>query len=771
MRVLVIGGGGREHALAWTLARSPQVETIYVAPGNGGTESGADSGATPVVNVPIPDADTAGLLDFAHRKAIGLTVVGPEAPLAAGLVDEFQARGLRCFGPSQVAAELEGSKAFAKAFMARHGLPTARFGIFDDFDEGLAWMRSVDYPVVVKASGLAAGKGVIVPEDLAGAEAALRHLLIDRAFGEAGATVVIEERLTGPEASLLAFTDGETVVPMPVAQDHKRLLDGDRGPNTGGMGAYAPADVLCATDVQRLTETVLVPTVAGLRASGRRYVGVLYAGFILTADGPRLLEFNCRLGDPEAQVVLPLLASDLVDVCNACIDHRLGEIEIRWHDYAAACVVAAAEGYPVAYEKGRVITGVDDAAHRDGVTVFHAGTRRRDDGALVTHGGRVLAVTALRPDIQQAVDAAHAGLAQIEFEGKQHRRDIGRGISDAPDRYREAGVDLDTGARIVDQIRDAVTDTHGPEVLAGVGAFGGLYDAGLLREMRRPVLVASTDGVGTKTIIASALDRFDTLGEDLVNHCINDILVQGARPLFFLDYVAASHLQAGQISTVIHGIARACKAAGCALLGGETAEMPDVYAPHQLDVVGTVVGVVDRDAIIDGRRIAKGDAVIGLASSGLHTNGYSLARHVLRDVPLGSERPELGQTIGDALLAPHRCYLGPVQGLRSQGIDVRGLVHITGGGLIENPPRILPVGLAMELDHDRWPVPPIFPLLARLGDVSPEEMARVFNLGLGMLVVVPSDQVDAALDALDPQTAWAVGRVTSRGHGPAVRRR
>lgn len=325
--------------------------------------------------------------------------------------------------------------------------------------------------------------------------------------------------------------------------------------------------------------------------------------------------------------------------------------------------------------------------------------------------------------------------------------------------YQAAGVDIAAGARAVELMTGAVRATYGPEVLLGIGAFGGLFDAAALRGMDAPVLVASTDGVGTKTKVAAALGRYDTIGHDIVNHCVDDILVQGGRPLFFLDYIASSKLDPEMVAAVVAGAAAACQAAGCALLGGETAEMPGVYAPGEFDLVGTIVGAVERGQIIDGSTIQPGDAVIGLASSGLHTNGFSLARRVLHDWNLRGELPELGQSLGEALLAPHRCYLAEIQRLRQAGVHVKGLAHITGGGLIDNPPRILPSGAAIHLRRGSWPIPPLFQLIQRAGQISDAEMAHVFNLGLGMLVVTPADQAEQALAALGE--GWIVGEVAA----------
>lgn len=333
--------------------------------------------------------------------------------------------------------------------------------------------------------------------------------------------------------------------------------------------------------------------------------------------------------------------------------------------------------------------------------------------------------------------------------------------------YRDAGVDIEAGSRAVALMKAAVQSTYGPQVLQGVGAFGGLFDVSALKTMQSPTLVASTDGVGTKTKVASAMGRFDTIGHDIVNHCLNDILVQGARPLFFLDYIASSILDPEMVAAVVNGCADACKAIGCALLGGETAEMPGVYAPDEFDLVGTIVGVVDRPRIIDGSAIEPGDTIIGLASSGLHTNGYSLARRVFAGRDWQAETPELGQRLGDALLTPHRAYLAEVEALQTGGITIKGMAHITGGGLFDNPPRMVPDGVGVQIQRESWPVPPIFQLIQQAGRIDEGEMMHAFNMGLGMLLVVPRDQADAAINLL-AGNAWLVGEATARSGSKIV---
>ena len=418
MNILLVGSGGREHALAWKMSASPRLGQLWVAPGNAGT---ARLGPN-VVNVAINAEDVPSLVAFAVEKRVDLAVVGPEAPLAAGLGDALRAAGIAVFGPSQAAAEIESSKAFSKDFMARHGIPTARYGVFRSHDEALKHLLGVDYPVVIKASGLAAGKGVIVPDCADDAEAALRQIMLDREFGSAGDEVVIEERLTGPEVSVLAFSDGETVRVMPPAQDHKRVGDGDTGLNTGGMGAYAPAPIATNAFLDDVSRNVLQRAIDGMREEGRRFVGVLYAGLMLTPDGPRVLEFNARFGDPETQVILPLLETDLVDVLDACAHGRLAEIDLAWKPGAAACVVMASEGYPGAYPKGRPISGLDGSV--EDAYVFHAGTTERE-GQVVTAGGRVLAVSGWGSDIAAALARAYAAVSGVSFDGAHFRRDIG----------------------------------------------------------------------------------------------------------------------------------------------------------------------------------------------------------------------------------------------------------------------------------------------------------------------------------------------------------
>lgn len=419
MKVLIIGSGGREHALAWRVAQSPQVEAVYVAPGNAGTE--LEEG---IANIPVGSEDIEGLLSFASQNQVELTIVGPEAPLVAGVVDRFTAAGLPCFGPTAAAAQLEGSKAFAKDFMARHNIPTAAYGNFTDIDEAIAFIDQHGAPIVVKADGLAAGKGVIIAQTTKEAESAVRDMLAGNAFGEAGHRVVVEEFLTGEEASFIVMADGEHILPLATSQDHKARDEGDLGPNTGGMGAYSPAPVVDDDMHNKIMETVIRPTVRGMAEQGMPFTGFLYAGVMIGPDGEsKVLEFNVRFGDPETQPIMMRLQSDLPDLCLAAVNGKLDQENAQWDPRPAIGVVMAAGGYPGSYSKGHAISGLDEA--NDGqVRVFHAGTALDDDN-VVTSGGRVLCVCALADNVRDAASAAYSGCEKIHWDGAFYRKDIG----------------------------------------------------------------------------------------------------------------------------------------------------------------------------------------------------------------------------------------------------------------------------------------------------------------------------------------------------------
>ena len=416
MKVLVIGGGGREHTLAWKIAQSPKVSQIYCAPGNAGISQLARC-----INIDADNIDK--LVDFVRKEKIDLTVVGPELPLSKGIVNEFNKRGLRIFGPSKEATEIESSKVFSKYLMKKYNIPTANYEVFQNSENAFDYIKQQTFPLVIKADGLAAGKGVFIVKNLVQARDALDVLMEEKKFGEAGRQVVIEEFLEGEEVSILAFCDGKTVVPMVSSQDHKKIFDNDQGENTGGMGAYSPVPFYNHKSEKIVLQKILIPVIEGLQKEGREYKGVIYAGLILTKDGPKVLEFNARFGDPETQVILPRLKTDLIDILNAVIEETLHEINIEWEDNTAVCVVLASGGYPGKYQKGKAISGLEKLGKMKDVIVFHAGTKLQDN-KVITSGGRVLGITAWDDTIFKAKEKAYEGVEKIYFEDIYYRKDI-----------------------------------------------------------------------------------------------------------------------------------------------------------------------------------------------------------------------------------------------------------------------------------------------------------------------------------------------------------
>ncbi|CAM9607186.1 unnamed protein product [Ectocarpus fasciculatus] len=1004
--VLVIGSGGREHAIALKLADSPRVSHVYVSPGNGGTAgSGRHAG---VSNADIPSSAKSGdggphaaVVEFVKSKGVSLVAVGPEVPLVDGVADALEAAGVPCFGPSAAAARLEASKAYSKDFMARNDLRTARYACFTDFEAARSHVMEAGYRVVVKASGLAAGKGVLMPETKEEAVAALEVVMVKKEFGESGAEVVVEEFLEGEEVSILAICDGKTAVCMPGAQDHKRALDGDGGLNTGGMGAYAPAPCLTPRLARECAE-ICQSTVTAMAAEGSPFVGVLFAGFMLTKDGPVVLEFNVRMGDPETQVLLPLMESDLYEVMLACTEGRLAETPVSFTPGAAAAtVVLAADGYPGKYPKGMPISGLEDAAAIPGVTVYHAGTKAAapapaaatetqlsvsgGGGGVVSSGGRVLAVTGIGANFAEALDAAYRGVGVVKFSPCHYRKDIGHRAKTAPLRvgvlasgrgtalqavidscataaedggvnaevvlvvtnkkeapvrdrankhgipeifvaskgreraafdeevtkaledagvqlvlcvgymrilspefcrrwagrclnvhpsllpdfaggmdlqvheaviaagktrsgctvhqvteevdsgpivvqeevevvegetpeslkakvqakegpaflkamglfmkgggrggtlpaspgaaaapssgmsYKDAGVDIDAGNSLVERIKPACKSTRRPGCDSDLGGFGGLFDlAAAGYEGKDTILVGATDGVGTKLKVAQIAGDHSGVGIDLVAMCVNDLIVAGAEPMFFLDYYATGKLSVSEAATVIEGIAEGCRQANCGLIGGETAEMPSMYPAGEYDLAGFSVGAVSRGKVLP-LQVSPGDVVLGLPSSGVHSNGFSLVRRIVEVKGLsygdpapfnaaaggsggGGER----KTLAEELLVPTRIYVRALLPLLRAGL-AKALAHITGGGLSENIPRVLGADVAVRLragsaaaaggggggggSSSAWDLPEIFQWLSAAGGLTQEELLRTLNCGVGMIVVVAPEAAEEA---------------------------
>ncbi|KAB5558377.1 phosphoribosylglycinamide synthetase [Coniochaeta sp. 2T2.1] len=775
LRILLIGNGGREHALAWKLSQSPRVESIIVAPGNGGTAS------LPKVrnDSSVAADDYSGLVSLAQKNNVNLVVPGPEAPLVDGVEGFFRAAGIACFGPSKEAARMEGSKTFSKDFMKKHDIPTAAYENFSDYEAARSYLDSVSHDVVIKASGLAAGKGVIIPQSKDEALQALKDIMLDKAFGDAGDEVVIEEFLTGDELSFLSFCDGETIKSLPPAQDHKRIGEGDTGPNTGGMGCYAPTNIATPELIKKVEAEILQPTIDGMRKDGIPFVGCLFTGLMITPNGPKVLEYNVRFGDPETQTVLPLLKDDLADIMVACTAGLLRYVPVTVTPEFSATVVVAAGGYPDAYVKG---TPMQVQSPPAGINIFHAGTKLSGEGNLVTAGGRVIAATATAESLKSAVAKAYDGVKLISFDKMYFRKDIAhrafRKTADAPGQgltYAQSGVSIEAGNELVQRIKKAVASTRRPGADAEIGGFGGEVDLSRAGYPDAPIIVGAIDGVGTKLMIAQALNKHDTVGIDLVAMNVNDLVVQGADPFMFLDYYGCSKLNLEVAVPFVEGVAAGCRISGCALVGGETAEMPGMYKEEDYDAAGAAIGVMKADQRLPRKEdMVAGDVLIALASSGVHSNGFSLARRIIAHGGLSyadaAPWDEGGRSVGENLLTPTRIYVQPLlKVLRSSaGRAVKGLAHITGGGLSENVPRMLPKHLAAEIDVKAWEAPAVFRWMRKAGNVDPVEMARTFNNGVGMVAAVQKESAAEVVKALEEagEKVYTIGRlIESIGEG------
>ncbi|KAI0022006.1 phosphoribosylamine--glycine ligase [Xylariomycetidae sp. FL0641] len=770
LRVLLIGNGGREHAIAWKLSQSPLVESIVAVPGNGGTALCPKT----TNNTSVSAEDFPALVDFARKSNINFVVPGPEAPLVAGAVDFFQDAGIKCFGPSKKAAQMEGSKTFSKDFMKKYNIPTAAYENFSDYSKACEYLDRVQHDVVIKADGLAGGKGVIIPTTKEEAHQALKDIMLNKEFGSAGDEVVIEEFLAGDELSVLTFCDGYTIKSLPPAQDHKRVGDGDTGLNTGGMGCYAPTNIATPELVAQIDRDVIQPTIDGMRKEQMPMVGCLFTGFMVTANGPKVLEYNVRFGDPEIQTVLPLLSedTDLATVMVACAEHYLDSVHIKVDPRFSATVVVAAGGYPESYAKGDEMTIQTPPAD---INIFHAGTKLANN-KLITAGGRVIAASATASEsLRAAVDRAYEGVKLIQFKNMYFRKDIAHrafkptGETKEALTYAQAGVSIDAGNALVERIRAAVRSTKRPGADAEIGGFGGEVDlggAGFYSGSDAPILVGAIDGVGTKLMIAQATGDHSTVGVDLVAMNVNDLVVQGAEPLMFLDYYGCSRLQPAVTAQFVESVANGCRQARCALVGGETAEMPGMYRDDDYDAAGAAIGVVrPKSRLPRHDAMQPGDVLLGLGSSGVHSNGFSLVRRILAREYLGYDVPapwsDTNQTVGQALLTPTRIYVQPLLAVLPR---LKGLAHITGGGLAENLPRALPAHLAAKVDVGTWQLPPVFRWLRRAGNVAPNEMARTFNNGIGMVAVVAAADAESVKKELEGhgETVFCIGELAKR---------
>ena len=788
LNILIIGGGGREHALAWKLAQSPSVNQIFITPGNGGTMDKALH-KVQTVSPPLPFSpdNFSSLQQFAQSHNINLVVPGPEQPIVDGITSVFESIGIPVFGPSAKAAVLEGSKVFAKQFMERHNIPTARFATFNDFEDAKSYLTRIDYDVVIKADGIAAGKGVLIPNGKQEAIDAVKSILVDRQFGAAGDSVVIEEFIEGQEISILTITDGYTFYNFPAAQDHKRIGENDTGLNTGGMGAYAPAPVATGEVLDTINREIIRPTIDGMRRDRTPFVGLLFTGIMLTEKGPKVLEYNVRFGDPETQTVLPLLSkeTDLAEVLLAAVERRLDSVQFSCKPNTfATTVVLAAGGYPKSYKTGDPITIDNEKIHSslensDDAYLFHAGTKLAEDNqTLVTAGGRVIAATAVGHTLRQAVDRAYQCVDCIDFKGKYFRRDIAHRAfkatttttptSTAPITYASSGVSVDKGNELVQKIKNKVKSTQRPGTSSDIGGFGGIFD---LKAANFPaedtLLVAATDGVGTKLLIAQEMNIHNTVGIDLVAMNVNDLVVQGAEPLFFLDYFATGSLDLPVASDFVSGVADGCLQAGCALIGGETSEMPGMYSKTHYDTNGTAVGAVFRGDVLPRTDLMQaGDVLLGLPSNGVHSNGYSLVRKLVKHAGLDWKQPcpwNTDTTVGEDLLVPTKIYVKPLLPAIRRKL-LLGLAHITGGGLVENVPRALPETLQARIDMSTWTVPDVFKWFGKVGNIPVDDILRTFNMGIGMVLILKQENVAEVKRLLKEagESAYEIGRLVER---------
>ncbi|RKF57355.1 Bifunctional purine biosynthetic protein ADE1 [Golovinomyces cichoracearum] len=771
IRVLIVGNGGREHAIAWKLSQSSLVESILVVPGNGGTALCQKT----VNNTTVEADDYEGLVALAQKNDINLVVPGPEKPLVDGIEGYFRSVGIPCFGPSKLAARMEGSKAFSKDFMKRHNIPTAVYKCFSNCEDAKKYVRDVEHHVVIKASGLAGGKGVVNPSSSEEAFSTLENLMKKRVFGSAGDEVVIEECLLGEELSILTFTDGYTSRSLPPARDYKSIYADGKGPNTGGMGCYAPVRIDRKGLMEEIEKKIIEPTISGMRNDRFPFHGLLYTGIMVTKEGPKVLEYNVRFGDPEAQTLLPLLSkdTDLAELMMACTEGWLSNVKFEVDRAFSATVMVVPLGYPQAYPKGMAL----DIRPAPTFNLFHGGTTLKE-GKLLTSGGRVIASQAVSDTLEEAVALAYSGVEGIKFDGMYSRHDIGKcdlkvSPRNLPLTYTDAGVDIEAGNDFVNRIKKAVASTARAGADAEIGGFAGELDLEKVGYKGAPILVGAIDGVGTKLMIAKAMKIHDTVGIDLVAMSVNDLVVQGAEPLIFLDYYGCSILNEKNAASFVEGVAQGCRISKCALIGGETAIMPDMYKIDDYDAAGAAVGVVPRHLRLPMKdQMVAGDILVGLASAGVHSNGFSLVRRILEREGLSYDQDyapwDKSELVGSSLLTPTRIYVDSVLRVTNKKL-VKGLSHITGGGLLENVPRILPSNLNALIDVSNWPWPPVFQWLKKAGNVPTMEMARTFNNGIGMVAVVGQENLDEVILEFKAagETVYQIGHLEARqeNHG------
>ncbi|XP_055376588.1 trifunctional purine biosynthetic protein adenosine-3 [Condylostylus longicornis] len=735
-KILVIGSGGREHAICWKLAQSGNVEEIYALPGSYGI--GQINKVVNLTNIDVNNFRAIG--EWCQQKHIDLVVIGPEDPLAHGISDVLSKFNIRCFGPMKEGAQIESDKKWAKNFMMRHNIPTARFDTFTESEKAKRFLRDPPYnAVVVKASGLAAGKGVVVALNSEHACEAVDEILKEKKYGKAGDVVVIEELLIGEEISVLAFVDKNTVRVMLPSQDHKRLQDHDLGPNTGGMGAYCPCPLINENQLEYVIENILQKTIDGLRQEGISYCGVLYAGLMLTDVGPKVLEFNCRFGDPETQVILPLLKSDLYDVMLACCDNKLNQINLEWaENLSAVGVVMASAGYPETSTKDCVIEGIPKNTPTN--LIFHSGVAYKNE-KLVTNGGRVLIAVSLNEDLEKAASMATEICHNIKFLGNkkaQYRTDIAAKAFKLSLSYKDSGVDIEAGDDLVQRIKPLARGTCRQGVVGGIGGFGGLFSMNEL-PYKNPVLCEITGGVESKIKLALDFEMYEGIGYDLVAVCVNKVLESGAEPIAFLDYIACGKLQVSVAAQIIKGISEGCRDANCALLGGETAEMPTVYAVGKYDMAGYCVGVLEENFEIPKyKNLETGDMIIALPTCALNNSCFGFVINLLQKLGVNmqnfSEFGDKQKTFASNFLETSPIYVKEVLPLIQKRL-VKSLAYVD-TDLTTAMNKLISKDFSAQIDFSKIRTPDIFGWMAVKGGLSDNCLLNNFNCGIGMLLIV-----------------------------------
>jgi len=749
MNVLVVGSGGREHALVWKIAQSKKVKKLFCAPGNAGTDELAE-------NVDIAATDIKSLLHFAKDKKIDLTVVGPEDPLVLGISDLFQKNHLKIIGPSKKAARIEGSKIFAKRLMTKYGIPTARFAEFNDVNKAKEYIKNQKFPLVIKASGPCLGKGVFICANLKEGEGALKRIMIEQIFGKAGDTVVIEEYLTGQELSFVVATDGKDFVSLLPSQDHKQIYDGDKGPNTGGIGAYAPVPFVHKELISRLEKEIVRPTIDALAKEGSVYRGILYPGLILTDEGPKVLEFNCRMGDPETQPVLLLLGSDIISIFEAVNEGKVKTLRLKWKKGSAVCLVLTSGGYPGTYEKGKVIRGLEKLRGLGDIFAFHSGTKLNGK-KIVTNGGRVLGITGIGKDLSSSIKKVYNGIGKdgIHFQNMHYRKDIGqKGLKQTKITYSQVGDDYDTKDPVLRLYQNAARETTKQLTRNGFKEIEETRGASaFVWEQDDCYMATVLECLGTKNLVADAMRKitnktyYDVIAHDTVATFINDLSTVGAKPLVVQAYWAIqdnSWLQdLKRMTDFINGWKNACIYAGATWGGGETPTLKGIVESETADLAGSVVGIIKpKKRLITENKLKTGDRILLLKSNGLNANGISLARAIVKKLPNGySTKLSSGKMYGEEILRKSNIYATLTQDLLNNNIDIHYIVNITGHGLRKIMRARQEFSYIIEQIYEPLEV---FRFIQKNANLSDYEMYQTYNMGMDYAIFLAQKDVEKA---------------------------